>query len=40
MYTGLSIIIFGLVLMTVRDINEFNLTNLLVLGTVTPNPLS
>ncbi len=40
MYTALSIIILGLVLMTVRDLNELNLTNLLVLGTVSPNPLS
>ncbi len=40
MYTGLSIIIFGLVLMTIRDINELNLFNLLVLGVATPNSLS
>jgi hypothetical protein len=40
MYTALSIIIFGLVLMLVRDANELNLTNLLVLGTVSPNPVS
>ncbi len=40
MYTGLSIIIFGLVLGTIRSLNDLNLVNLLVLGTVSPNPLS
>ncbi len=40
MYTGLSIIIFGLVLMTIRDINGLNLFNLLVLGVAAPNSLS
>jgi hypothetical protein len=37
MYTGLSIIIFGLVLGTIRSINDLNLANLLVLGTVNPD---
>ncbi len=32
MYTALSLIIFGLVLMTVRDANELNLINLFLLG--------
>ncbi len=40
MYAGLSIIIFGLVLGTIRSLNDLNLVNLLVLGTVSPNPLS
>jgi hypothetical protein len=40
MYTGLSIIIFGLVLGAIRSLNDLNLTNLLVLGTVSPNPQS
>jgi hypothetical protein len=40
MFAGLSIIIFGLVLGTIRSLNDLNLVNLLVLGTVSPNPLS
>ncbi|MBI2127261.1 MAG: hypothetical protein HYU02_08145 [Thaumarchaeota archaeon] len=39
LWTGLSIILFGLVLMTIRDLNELNFINLLLLG-VNPNPLS
>jgi hypothetical protein len=39
MYTALSIIIFGLILMTIRDVNELNLINLFLLG-YGPNPLS
>lgn len=39
MWTGLSIILFGLVLMTIRDLNELNFINLLLLG-VGPNSLS
>jgi hypothetical protein len=40
MYSGLSIIIFGLVLGAIRSLNDLNLINLLVLGTVSPNPQS
>ncbi len=40
MYTGVAIILFGLVLMTIRNINELNLINLLLLGTASPNSLS
>lgn len=39
MYIGLAIILFGLVLMTTRDVNELTLINLLLTG-VGPNPLS
>ncbi len=39
MYAALSIIIFGLILMTVRDVNELNLINLFLLG-YGPNALS
>ncbi len=39
MWAGLSIIIFGLALMTVRDLNELTFINLLLTG-VTPNSYS
>lgn len=39
MYTALSIIIFGLVLMTVRDVNELTLINYFLLG-YSPNSVS
>ncbi len=40
MYSGLAIIIFGLALGTIRSLNDLNLVNLLVLGTVSPNTFS